>query len=344
MEGAVALQPGEDAVLHGQRPEGLLSRLLLGQAWRHLQLRHGDRRAELFRKPWRSSPARRGSICRSRTRNSSARRRSGSACSTRSRPRRGLFEDALTAREGREALSYAERRGLTRETLKEFRIGFAPNAKETLKGALLKQGFTEAQLLEAGLVIKPDDGRPTYDRFRNRLTIPILDAKSRVIAFGARALDPDAEPKYLNSPETRLFDKGSIAVQFRARAPGRLRQERAGRGRRLYGRHRAASGGLRPLPSPRSAPPSPSGRWSCLWQLAPEPIVCFDGDRAGEAAAARAIDRMLPNLREGRSFRFAFLPQGSDPDDLVRSKGARAFAEMSCRRAAADRCALAAGS
>ena len=81
------------------------------------------------------------------------------------------------------------------------------------------------------------------------------------------------------------------------------------------------------MPSPRSAPPSPSGRWSCLWQLAPEPIVCFDGDRAGEAAAARAIDRMLPNLREGRSFRFAFLPEGSDPDDLVRSKGARALAE-----------------
>ncbi len=157
-----------------------------------------------------------------------------------------LFEDALMTREGRDALLYAERRGLTRETLKEFRIGFAPNAKDALKTALLKKGFTEAQLLEAGLVIKPDDGRPTYDRFRNRLTIPILDAKSRVIAFGARALDPDAEPKYLNSPETRLFDKGSIAVQFRARAQSGLRQGRVGRGRRLYGRDRAQSGGLRP--------------------------------------------------------------------------------------------------
>ena len=141
-----------------------------------------------------------------------------------------LFEEALMTREGRDALLYAERRGLTGETLKEFRIGFAPNAKDALKTALLKKGFTEAQLLEAGLVIKPDDGRPTYDRFRNRLTIPILDAKSRVIAFGARALDPDAEPKYLNSPETRLFDKGLVAVQFCARAESGLRQGRVGGG------------------------------------------------------------------------------------------------------------------
>src|SRR5262245_14590264 len=96
-----------------------------------------------------------------------------------------FFAEALQAREGRAALSYAGRRGLWPETLQQFRIGFAPNAKDALKGALLKQEFAEAQLLEAGLLVKPDDGRATYDRFRNRLVIPILDAKSRVIAFGA---------------------------------------------------------------------------------------------------------------------------------------------------------------
>lgn len=238
-----------------------------------------------------------------------------------------LFEDALTAPAGREALSYAERRGLTRETLKEFRIGFAPNAKEALKGALLKQGFTEAQLLEAGLVIKPDDGRPTYDRFRNRLAIPILDAKSRVIAFGARALDPDAEPKYLNSPETRLFDKGSTVFNF-----ARARQAAFDKNELVVvegymdviALHQA--GFAHAVATLGTA--FTERQMELLWQLAPEPIVCFDGDRAGEAAAARAIDRMLPNLREGRSFRFAFLPHGSDPDDLVRSKGARAFVEI----------------
>ncbi len=125
-----------------------------------------------------------------------------------------LFEEALLGPVGREALAYAEQRGMTRETLKEFRVGYAPGSRDTLKSALLKQGFTETQLLDTGLVIKPDDGRPTYDRFRNRLTIPILDVKSRVIAFGARALAPDAQPKYLNSPETRLFDKGSMVYNF----------------------------------------------------------------------------------------------------------------------------------
>ena len=237
-----------------------------------------------------------------------------------------LFEEALVAHEGREALLYAERRGLSPGTLKEFRIGFAPNAKEALKGALLKKGFTEAQLLDAGLVIKPDDGRTTYDRFRNRLTIPILDAKSRIIAFGARALDPASEPKYLNSPETRLFDKGSTVFNF-----ARARKAAFDSGEvvvvegymDVIALHQAGfANAVATLGTAFT-----ERQMELLWQLAAEPTVCFDGDRAGEAAAARGIDRMLPNLREGHSFRFAFLPEGSDPDDLVRAKGARAFAE-----------------
>jgi DNA primase len=237
-----------------------------------------------------------------------------------------FFEEELATHEGRDALSYAERRGLIPQTLKEFRIGFAPNSKEALKSALLRKGFTEAQALDAGLLIKPDDGRLTYDRFRNRLTIPILDAKSRIIAFGARALDAGAEPKYLNSPETRLFDKGSTIFNF-----ARARKAAFDSGElvvvegymdviALY-----QAGFANAVATLGTA--FTERQMELLWQLAPEPIICFDGDKAGEAAAARAIDRMLPNLREGRSFRFAFLPQGSDPDDLVRTKGPRAFAE-----------------
>jgi len=235
------------------------------------------------------------------------------------------FEEALTSAEGREALRYAEQRGLTRAILKEFRIGFAANAKDVLKGALLKKGFTEAQLIEAGLLIKPDDGRATYDRFRNRLAIPILDAKGRVVAFGARALDPAAEPKYLNSPETRLFDKGSTVFNFaRARKPAFDKDELivVEGYMDVIALHQA--GFAHAVATLGTA--FTERQMELLWQLAPEPIVCFDGDRAGEAAATRAIDRMLSNLREGRSFRFAFLPQGSDPDDLVRTKGPGAFA------------------
>ena len=241
-----------------------------------------------------------------------------------------LFEDALTTREGRDALLYAERRGLTGETLKEFRIGFAPNAKDALKTALLKQGFTEAQLLEAGLVIKPDDGRPTYDRFRNRLTIPILDAKSRVIAFGARALDPDAEPKYLNSPETRLFDKGSSLFNF-----ARARKAAFDKGELVV-----VEGYMDVIALHQA------GFAHAVATLG----TAFTERQMELSVAARAgADRLL-RRRQGRgggrrarhrphAAQFArgpLLPlrlpaEGSDPDDLVRSKGARALAEMSCR-------------
>jgi DNA primase len=235
------------------------------------------------------------------------------------------FEETLQAGEGRNALLYAERRGLARATLQAFRLGFAPHTKDSLKTALVKKGFTEQQLLEAGLLIKPDDGRVPYDRFRNRLTIPILDAKSRVIAFGARALDPDQEPKYLNSPETKLFDKGSTVFNF-----ARARKAAFEKGELIVvegymdviALHQA--GFANTVATLGTA--FTERQMELLWQLAPEPVICFDGDKAGEAAAARAIDRMLPNLREGRSFSFAFLPEGSDPDDLVRSKGAGALA------------------
>ena len=160
-----------------------------------------------------------------------------------------FFEEQLRAREGRDALAYAEHRGLSPETLKDFRIGYAPQSRDALKGALIKKGFTESQLIETGLLIKPDDGREPYDRFRNRLTIPILDAKSRIIAFGARALDPAAEPKYLNSPETRLFDKGSTLFNF-------------GRARRAAFEKSALIVVERP---------SPNGRWSCSGSSRPSP-------------------------------------------------------------------------
>src|SRR5680860_191515 len=236
-----------------------------------------------------------------------------------------VFEEALRASVGREALGYAEGRGIARDTIKEFRVGYAPGGRDVLKTALLKRGFTEAQLLETGLVIKPEDGRPTYDRFRNRLTIPILDSKSRVITFGARALEADAQPKYLNSPETRLFDKGSMVYNF-----ARARTSAFDKGELIVvegymdviALHQA--GFTNVVATLGTA--FTERQMEILWLLAPEPVICFDGDRAGEAAAARAIDRMLPHLSEGRSFRFAFLPEGQDPDDLVKSAGADAFA------------------
>ena len=236
-----------------------------------------------------------------------------------------FFEEQLGKREGREALSYAERRGLSPTTLKEFRIGFAPNSKDALKSSLIKRGIRQSQLLDAGLLVKPDDGRAPYDRFRNRLIIPILDVKSRVIAFGARTLDPTAQPKYLNSPETQAVRQGFNGVQLR---PARKtafdkREVIVVEGYMdVLALHQA--GFLNVVATLGTA--FTERQIEQLWLLADEPIICFDGDRAGEAAAGRAIDRMLPNLRKDHSFRFAFLPDGFDPDDLVRSQGPSAFA------------------
>jgi DNA primase len=235
------------------------------------------------------------------------------------------FEDELKSKEGRGALSYAERRGLLPSTLKEFRFGFAPGDRNALKSMLLGKGFSETQLLDVGVLIRPDDGRESFDRFRNRLIIPILDIKGRVIGFGARTLDDSVQPKYLNSPETSLFDKGSTVFNFaRARGPAFDKSELivVEGYMDVIALHQAGfANAVATLGTAFT-----ERQMELLWQLAPEPIICFDGDRAGEAAAARAIDRMLPTLREGHSFRFAFLPQGSDPDDLVRNEGSAAFA------------------
>jgi len=234
------------------------------------------------------------------------------------------FEDELKNKEGRGALAYAERRGLLPSTLKEFRFGFAPGDRNSLKSVLLGKGFSETQLLDAGLLIRPDDGREIYDRFRNRLIIPILDIKGRVIAFGARTLDDSVQPKYLNSPETSLFDKGSTIFNFaRARGPAFDKSELIVVEGYMDVIALAQAGFANAVATLGTA--FAERQMELLWQLAPEPIICFDGDRAGETAAARAIDRMLPTLREGHSFRFAFLPQGSDPDDLVRNEGSAAF-------------------
>ncbi|MGZ5862256.1 MAG: DNA primase [Methyloceanibacter sp.] len=237
-----------------------------------------------------------------------------------------FFQEQLQAREGREALAYAERRGLIPDTIREFRIGYAPGGKDPLKTALIKRGFTESQLLEAGLLVQPDDGRSPFDRFRHRLIIPILDPKGRVMAFGARALDDQAQPKYLNSPETKLFDKGSTVFNS---AGARKAAFETGELIVVEGYmdvialHQA---GFKNVVATLGTAFT-ERQMERLWLIAPEPVICFDGDRAGEAAAARVIDRMLPNLREGHSFRFAFLPEGTDPDDLVRDQGAAALAQ-----------------
>ncbi|MGE5512755.1 MAG: DNA primase [Bacteroidota bacterium] len=234
------------------------------------------------------------------------------------------FEAQLKGSEGQEARRYLERRGLRRETLAEFRLGFAPAGRSALKAHLTAQGFKPEEQVAAGLLVAGDDIPVPYDRFRNRVMFPIQDGKGRVIAFGGRALDANAPAKYLNSPETPLFHKGSVL--FNA---SRARQAAFERGRIIAAEGYMDVLALHEAGFAESVAPLGTalteGQVQLLWRMAPEPVLCFDGDSAGRKAAFRAVDTVLPRLKPGVSVAFAFLPDGLDPDDLIRQEGAEAM-------------------
>ncbi|MFO1169911.1 MAG: DNA primase [Hyphomicrobiaceae bacterium] len=234
-----------------------------------------------------------------------------------------FYEERLKAADGRAARDYLVRRGLAAETIANFRLGYAPDSRSALKEHLASKGFKTEEMAKAGLLISGPDISVPYDRFRGRLMIPIPDLKGRVIAFGGRALKPDQTPKYLNSPETPLFHKGRILYNAaRARMPA----HDAGTVVVVEGYMDVialAEAGVGHAVAPLGTALTPD-QIKLLWRLAPEPILCFDGDTAGQKAAHRAVDNVMPLLEPGKSLRFAFLPSGLDPDDLVRQQGPEA--------------------
>jgi DNA primase len=233
------------------------------------------------------------------------------------------FEQQLQSPDGMEARRYLEKRGLDRATLAEFRIGFGPAGRAALRSHLAKEGFSVEEMIASGMLIGGTNIPEPYDRFRNRVMIPIADAKGRIIAFGGRALDPAAPAKYLNSPETALFHKGHVlfnAHRARAAAFEKSRIVAVEGYLDVIALHEA---GIKECVAPLGTALTEQ-QLELLWRLAPEPILCFDGDSAGRKAAWRAIDVALPSLKPGASVRFAFLPDGLDPDDLVRQSGPEA--------------------
>jgi DNA primase len=236
------------------------------------------------------------------------------------------FTDQLRASQGSSARDYLKTRGVSAAGAASFRLGFAPNARTQLKDALLARDITEAQLIETGLIVKPEDGGASFDRFRNRLMFPILDSRGRVIAFGGRALG-EARAKYLNSPETALFHKGrTLYGLFQARQPIR----EAGTAIVTEGYMDVIAlvdGGFSHAVAPLGTALTEE-QMGLLWRFAPEPVICLDGDAAGRRAAMAAAERALPLLKPGLSLRFAQLPEGEDPDSLIRSRGAEAMRQV----------------
>ncbi|MEE3120414.1 MAG: DNA primase, partial [Pseudomonadota bacterium] len=233
------------------------------------------------------------------------------------------FGEQLAKSHAAQARSYLEKRGVSDALVREFGLGFAPGARRGLVEYLQARDVTIDMIVEAGLAIKPEDGSVPYDRFRDRIIFPIQDARGRVIAFGGRAMQADARAKYLNSPETPLFHKSSVLFNFaRARQPAYdTKSVLVAEGYMdVIGLARA---GIDHAVAPLGTAITEE-QIRLLWRLAPEPVMCLDGDQAGLGAAYRAIDRALPLLTAGYSLRFAMLPAGKDPDDLVAEGGAEA--------------------
>lgn len=223
--------------------------------------------------------------------------------------------------EGAAARDYLERRGLPADQWARFRLGFAPDDRTALKDHLVAKGAMPADLIACGLLVAPEDGGSTYDRFRGRIMFPIIDSRGRVVSFGGRAMDAARRAKYLNGPETPVFHKGRALYGL----PGARDLLRTG-GRPLV----VVEGYMDVIACQRADVPAvaPMGtalteeQMALLWRLHPEPTLCFDGDRAGLAARGRAVERALPLLRPGKTFGFASVAGGKDPDDVLRDQGA----------------------
>ncbi len=225
---------------------------------------------------------------------------------------------------------YLADRGLTGETIERFGLGYAPASGRALADALAAEGVAVDLACEAGLLRRPDDGRPAYDFFRGRVMFPISDGRDRVIGFGARSLG-EAVPKYLNSPESPVFRKGRELYNLAG-----ARRAARDSGAVIVGEGymdviALAQAGIDHAVAPLGTALTEE-QLTALWRLAAEPTLCLDGDRAGRAAASRAAERALPLLTPGRSLGFVFLPEGEDPDSLIARGGA---AEMDDRIAAA---------
>jgi DNA primase len=234
-----------------------------------------------------------------------------------------FFRASLDTPQGEKARDYLKSRRFDAHTMERFGFGYAPNSRTALKAALGQ--FDEAMLIEAGLRIAAEEREP-YDRFRDRLTIPIHDARGRVIAFAARILDAEKKdaPKYLNSPDTPLFDKGRTLFNLHRAGPA---SRQSGRIVVVEGQMDAvalAAAGIKEAVAPMGTALT-ERQIELLWRLCDKPILCFDGDAAGRRAGMRAAVRALPLLRPGHSLQFVTLPAGMDPDDLLKAKGREAL-------------------
>lgn len=229
------------------------------------------------------------------------------------------FHEQLYTPQGKPALDYLIKRGLSEETIKKFQLGYAPDTKNSLKNYLKSENISDELLNAAGLVVE-SEGRESIDRFRGRIIFPIHNLYGRVIAFGGRTLSDEVQPKYLNSPETEIFKKGHVLYGMH------LAKEYARKNNLLI----AVEGymdviALHAAGLPAAVAPlgtaMTENQLKLMWKFTEEPVMCLDGDAAGQRAMARVAEQNVSLLQPGLSIRFALLPEGQDPDDIIKSQG-----------------------
>jgi len=238
-----------------------------------------------------------------------------------------FFEDQLQTPAGAKARAYLRDRGLTGRTIETFRLGYAPESRNALKEFLAGKGVPKEAIEACGLVVHGPEIPVSYDRFRDRIMFPILSVREKVIAFGGRAMSPDAPAKYLNSNETELFHKGSVLYNHARARKGAQGADGTGTIIAVEGYMDVIAlyqAGIENAVAPLGTALT-ENQLELLWKMTPEPVLCFDGDGAGIRAANRAADLALPFIKPQRTVRFALLPDGKDPDDLVRHEGRAPF-------------------
>jgi len=238
-----------------------------------------------------------------------------------------FFEEQLRAKNSGEVRDYLISRGLNGEAAKQFRLGYAPDSNSALKDHLYAKNIPLEDMVAAGLVRPQDGDRPARDFFYNRLMFPISDARGRIVAFGARALDPDAKPKYINTGETALFSKGHLLYNFATARAAALKAQTIILAEGYMDVIALVRAGFEYAVAPLGTAFT-EDQLQLLWRTAPEPILCFDGDEAGLRAGLRAAHLALPHLKPGFSLRFAFLPSGEDPDTLIKREGPAAMRKI----------------
>ena len=238
-----------------------------------------------------------------------------------------FYQRSLSSAKGARALEYINSRKLTSEIIDEFELGFAPNSRTELFDYLSDKNIPEQHIIDTGMCLRPDDGGALYDRFRDRIMYPIRDSRGRCIAFGGRAMSQNARAKYLNSPETKLFDKGRSLYNFST-----ARSALSTKSSLIVAEGYMDVIALSQASFKASVAPLGTAitkdQLALIWRISPSPVVALDGDRAGSNAAYRLIDLALPLIETGKTIKFALMPEGYDPDDLIKERGRDAMQNL----------------